>query len=65
MKLQIVFLESQLRDSAYLFDWNFSKMCKINETMKTKFYNFFLQENLIVAKEKDNGFIYVHDGAYN
>jgi hypothetical protein len=64
VKLQIVFLESQLRDSAYLFDWNFSKMWKINETMKTKFYNFFLQENLIVAKykknpakEKDNGFI--------
>ena len=65
------FLESQLRDSAYPFDWIFSKMWKINETMKTKFSNFFLQENLIVAKykknpakEKDNGFTYVHDGAY-
>ncbi len=64
-------LEAQLRDAAYPFDWTFSKMWKINETMKTKFSNFFLQENLIIskykknpAKEKDDGFTYVHDGEY-
>ena len=46
-------------------------MWKINETVKTRFTNFFLQENLMKAryknnpaKEKDNGFIYVHDGEY-
>ena len=59
------------RDATYPFDWNFSKMWKINETMKLRFSNFFLQENLIKSKykknparEKDNGFIYVHDGSY-
>lgn len=63
------FIEMKARDAAYPFDWLFSKMWKINETMKLKFSNFFLQENLIKAKykknparEKDNGFIYVHDG---
>ena len=65
-------LEMQMRDAAYPFDWIFSEMWKINETMKTRFSNFFLQENLMVtrykknpAKEKDNGFIYVHDGSYD
>jgi hypothetical protein len=65
-------LTMRMRDAAYPFDWLFSKMWKINETMKLKFSNFFLQENLIKAKykknparEKDNGFIYVHDGAYD
>jgi len=65
-------IEMKARDSAYPFDWLFSKMWKINETMKQRFSNFFLQENLIKAKykknparEKDNGFIYVHDGEYD
>jgi hypothetical protein len=65
-------LEVQMRDAAYPFDWIFSKMWKINEMLRTRFSNFFLKENLIVArykknpaKEKDNGFIYVHDGPYD
>lgn len=65
-------ISMRARDAAYPFDWIFSKMWKINETLKKRFSNFFLQENLIAAKykkfparEKDNGFIYVHDGKYS
>jgi hypothetical protein len=65
-------IEMRARDSAYPFDWNFSRMWKINETMKQRFSNFFLQENLMIAKykkfpakERDNGFIYIHDGPYH
>lgn len=60
------------RDNSYPFDWLFSKMWKINQTLREQFCNFFKLENLERArysgrpsKEKDNGFIYVHDGSFN
>jgi hypothetical protein len=65
-------LALSMRDAAYPFDWNFSKMWKINETMRLRFSNFFLKENLTIARytknpamEKDEGFTYVHNGAYD
>jgi len=65
-------IEMKARDAAYPFDWLFSRMWKINETMKQRFSNFFIRENLIKARykknparERDDGFIYVHDGEYD
>jgi hypothetical protein len=63
-------LALSMRDAAYPFDWNFSKMWKITETMRSRFSNFFLLENLVPARykntpamEKDEGFTYVHNGS--
>jgi hypothetical protein len=59
------------RDASYPFDWNFTKMWKINELFKNRFSDFFIKEKLVEArytgnpaKEKNNGITYVHDGRY-
>lgn len=64
------FLALSMRDAAYPFDWNFSKMNKINETLRNRFSTFFMLENLVPARykntpamDKDEGFIYVHNGS--
>jgi hypothetical protein len=45
-------IEMKERDAAYPLDCLFSRMWKINETMKQRFSNFFIRENLIKAAEK-------------
>lgn len=64
-------MHGELRDKSYPFDWNFTKMSKINTTIRENFINFFKRENLARSKyngrpamDKDGGVIYVHNGSY-
>lgn len=64
-------IEGEIRDKSYPFDWNYTKMNKINNTIKEKFTNFFNIQNLASsnyagrpAMDKDQGIIYVHNGSY-
>jgi hypothetical protein len=59
------------RNMSYPFDWNFTKMWKINELFANKFSNFFARDSLVEARytgnparDKDAGTTYVHDGKY-